>query len=223
MNKPENRVDQIVSDLLRGRRLRLRGGDAEEKAAITAAARLVAARQGPQRMNPAFRKRLEGAIESAPEEPWLTRRAALVAGLGLAAGAVTGGLVAKALQPVVRSKPGGAARVGGELINPMPGRWIDVAAMAELVEGQGKRVTAGGVGAYLFRQGSTVSAVSSICSHLPCELQWSSAGGVLNCPCHPASFTPEGKSTDETYPLPALHTVQVRVTSAGRVEVLGTA
>ena len=39
MNKPENRVDKIVSDLLRGRRLRLRGGDAEEKAAITAAAR----------------------------------------------------------------------------------------------------------------------------------------------------------------------------------------
>ena len=33
MNKPENRVDRIVSDLLHGRRLRLRGGDAEEKAA----------------------------------------------------------------------------------------------------------------------------------------------------------------------------------------------
>ena len=66
MNKPENRVDKIVADLLRGRRLRLRGGDAEEKAAITAAARLAAARQGPARMNPAFRKRLESALESAP-------------------------------------------------------------------------------------------------------------------------------------------------------------
>jgi hypothetical protein len=71
MNKPENRVDKIVSDLLRGRRLKLRGGDAEEKAAITAAARLVAARQGPQRMNPAFRKRLEAALESVPGEGWL--------------------------------------------------------------------------------------------------------------------------------------------------------
>ncbi len=80
MNKPEIRVDKIVSDLLRGRRLRLRGGDAEEKAAITAAARLVAARQGSQRMNPAFRKRLESSLEAAPQEPWLTRRAALVAG-----------------------------------------------------------------------------------------------------------------------------------------------
>ena len=30
-DKPENRFDKIVSDLLRGRRLKLRGGDAEEK------------------------------------------------------------------------------------------------------------------------------------------------------------------------------------------------
>jgi len=223
VNRPENRVDQIVSDLLRGRRLRLRGGDAEEKAAIAAAARLVAARHGTQRMNPAFRKRLEGALETAPKGTWVTRRAALVAGLGVAAGAVTGGLVARALEPAHRYGPGPVARVGGETINPRGGRWIDVAAIADLVEGQGRRVTAGGVGAFLFRRGDTVKAVSSICSHLPCELSWNSGGGLLDCSCHPASFTPEGKSADDTYALPALNTVQVRVTTAGRVEVLGTA
>jgi nitrite reductase/ring-hydroxylating ferredoxin subunit len=223
MNRPENRVDKIVADLLRGRRLRLRGGDAEEKAAITAAARLAAARQGPPRMNPAFRKRLEMALGAVPSERWLTRRAALVAGLGLAAGAVTGGLIGRALEPVHPATPGPSARVGGEVVNPRNGRWIDVAAISELVDGQGKRVTAGGVGAYLFRRGDTVRAVSSICSHLPCELSWSGSGGVLNCSCHPASFTPEGQSTNKTYPLPALNPVQVRVTAAGRVEVLGTA
>jgi nitrite reductase/ring-hydroxylating ferredoxin subunit len=223
VNKPENRVDKIVSDLLRGRRLRLRGGDAEEKAAITAAARLIAARQGPQRMNPAFRKRLEGALESAPRSEWLTRRSALVAGLGLAAGAVTGGLVARVLEPAARGGPAAVSRVPGEPITPRNGRWIDVTAMADLVEGQGKRVTAGGVGAFLFRHGDSVRAVSSICSHLPCELSWNSVGGLLDCPCHPASFTPEGKSVDDTYGLPSLNTVQVRVTGAGRVEVLGTA
>ncbi|GAC1662366.1 MAG: hypothetical protein PVS2B1_21040 [Candidatus Dormibacteraceae bacterium] len=223
MNKPENRVDKIISDLLRGRRLRLRAGDAEEKAAITAAARLVAARQGSQRMNPAFRNRLERALESAPKEGWLTRRAALVAGLGLAAGAVTGGLVGRTLEPAARPKPGAVARVGGELINPRDGRWIDVAAMAELVEGQGKRVAAGGLGAFLFRRGDTVTAVSSICSHLPCELSWNSGGRLLDCPCHPASFTPEGKSAEELYGLPDLNAVKVRVTAAGRVEVFGTA
>jgi nitrite reductase/ring-hydroxylating ferredoxin subunit len=218
MNKPENRVDKIVSDLLHGRRLKLRGGDAEEKAAITTAARLVAARQGPQRMNPAFRKRLEQALESAPSEPWLTRRAALVAGFGVAAAAVTGGLIGRAIEPAPT-----AQRQGGGPINPTGGRWVDVAALSDLGEGQGKRVAAGSVGAFVFRRGDTVTAVSSICSHLPCELWWNSGHGLLDCPCHPASFTPAGKSTDQSYPLPALNTVYVRVTAAGRVEVLGTA
>src|SRR5258708_21044053 len=105
MNQPAARVAKLGADLLHGRRLRLRGGEAEEKAAITAAARLVAARQGPQRMSPAFRKRLEQALESAPNEPWLTRRAALVAGFWLAPGAVTGGLLWGGLGAPVTATP----------------------------------------------------------------------------------------------------------------------
>jgi len=218
VNKPENRVDKIVSDLLKGRRLRLRGGDAEEKAAITMAARLAGARPSPQRMNPAFRKRLAQALESAPKEPWMTRRAALVAGFGLAATAVAGGIVGRALEPA-HSAP----RLQGGAVNPIPGKWVDVAAISDLVEGQGKRVAAGGVGAFLFRRGDSVTAVTSICTHLPCELWWNSGQGLLDCSCHPASFMPDGKSTDPSYPLPTLNKVQVRVTAAGRVEVLGTA
>jgi nitrite reductase/ring-hydroxylating ferredoxin subunit len=217
MNKPENRVEQIVSDLLRGRRLKLRTGDAEEKAAITIAARLAAARQGPQRMHPSFRNRLEQSLRSVREEPWLTRRAALVAGFGLAAGAVAGGVIGRAIEAAPT-----AQKLAATAITPINGRWVDVAAMSDLVEGQGKRVTAGGVGAFLFRRGDSVTAVSSICSHVPCELWWNGGHGLLDCPCHPASFTPDGRSTDTTYPLPPLSTVQVRVTAAGRVEVLGT-
>jgi len=219
--KPENRVDRIVNDLLRGRRLRLRGGDAEEKEAITVAARLVATGQGSQRMHPAFRKRLAEALESAPRGGWLTRRAALVAGFGVAAGAVTGSLIGRALEPVPTAY-GGGTPVGGRLVKPIVGRWVDVGALAEFVEGQGKRVTAGGIGAYLFRRGDDVAAVSSICSDLPCELSWNGGNGVLDCPCHPASFKPDGSPTNKAYHLPALDIVSVRVTAAGRVEVLGT-
>jgi nitrite reductase/ring-hydroxylating ferredoxin subunit len=169
-------------------------------------------------MNPAFRKRLAQALESAPKEPWMTRRAALVAGFGLAATAVAGGIVGRALEPAHAP-----TRLAGGPVNPINGKWVDVAALAELVDGQGKRVTAGGVGAFIFRRGETVTAVTSICTHLPCELWWNGGHGLLDCSCHPASFTPEGKSTDPTYPLPTLNQVQVRVTTAGRVEVLGTA
>src|SRR6266852_3205053 len=118
-NTPENRIERIVTDLLHGRRLRLRAGDAEEKEAITAAAQFAAASQGPQRMSPAFRRRLSQILENTPQEPWLTRRAALVAGLGVAAGALAGGLVGKSLAPVPRS----VARSSSKPVLPVAGRW----------------------------------------------------------------------------------------------------
>jgi cytochrome b6-f complex iron-sulfur subunit len=212
--KPENRLEKIVTDLLHGRRLRLRGTDAEEKAAITAAARLAGARQGPQRMHPGFRKRLAQSLELAPQESWMTRRSALVAGLGLAAGAAGGVLLGRTAGP----EPVKAS----ETIEPLDGRWIDVGALSDLVEGQGKRVVAGGVGAYLFRRGDQVTAVSSICSHLPCELWWDGQSGHLACPCHPAKFQSDGRPAT-AYALPALNKVHVRVAPSGRIEVLGTA
>jgi len=210
--KAEDRVERILSDLLRGRRLRLRVEDADEKVAIITAAGLVSAAQGPQRMRPAFRQRLARAL--SPEQGWLTRRSALVAGLGLAAGAAAGGLVGASLP--------GPAQARGGAIDPLHGRWVDVAALVDLVQGEGVRVAAGGVRAYLFRRGDTVTAVSSICSHLPCELDWNAGSGRLDCPCHPASFTADGRSAAYSYPVPPLSTVHVRVTAAGRVEVLGT-
>lgn len=216
--KPENRLDRIVNELLRGRRLRLRPGDADEKEAITAAARLVAAGQGVQRMQPAFRKRMAQALESAPSGGWPTRRAALVAGLGVATGAVTGSLIGRAMEPNRSSY----VRTTARLVQPTTGRWVDVGALADFVDGQGTRVTAGAIGAFLFRRGDTVKAVSSICSDLPCELSWNGGSGALDCPCHPASFTPDGTPTNKAYSLPSLDLVSVRVTDAGRVEVLGT-
>jgi quinol---cytochrome c reductase iron-sulfur subunit, bacillus type len=211
--KPEDRFDKIISALLRGKRLKLRGGDAEEKAAITAAARLAGARQGPQRMHPAFRKRLQQTLEQTPPEGRVTRRAALVAGLGLAAGAAGGAVLGRATEPRVAA--------GGGPIDPVHGRWIDVAAMSDLKEGQGTLVVAGSVRAFVFRRGDTVSAVSSICSHLPCELWWDGGRSHLACPCHPVSFQRDGQPNDG-YALPPLNPVHVRLTDAGRIEVLGT-
>jgi cytochrome b6-f complex iron-sulfur subunit len=212
MNGKENRVEKIIADLLRGRRLKLRGGDAEEKEAIIAAARLAGARHGPQRMHPSFRKRLAQELDQTAPDSWVTRRTALVAGLGLAAGAAGG---------VIFGRTGGPETVNAS-IDPTDGRWTDVGALEEFSEGQGRRVTAGGVGAYVFRTGSNVAAVSSICSHLPCELSWDAADGHLLCPCHPAKFTPAGQPAVR-YSLEALSKVHVRVTDTGRVEVLGTA
>jgi cytochrome b6-f complex iron-sulfur subunit len=66
-----------------------------------------------------------------------------------------------------------------------------------------------------------VTALSAICSHLPCALDWKPAEGVLLCPCHQRTFTRDGRSADSAYPLPPLPPVQARVV-ADRVELLGT-
>src|SRR5213592_1649105 len=135
--RPESRVDRIVSGLLRGRRLKLRGGDAEEKEAVVMAARLAAARQGPQRMSPAFRKRLVKQLEAAtPPESWMTRRAALVAGLGVVAGAVGGGLLGRALEGSGSQPPATA----GHVVRPTNGRWVDVGSVADFVPGEARMV-----------------------------------------------------------------------------------
>ena len=216
--KPEDRVDRIVSDLLRGRRLKLRGGDAEEKEAITVAARLAAARRGTQRMDPAFRRRLADALREAPQGTWVTtRRAALVAGLGVAAGALGGGALSRALEPAQQS----AGPRASAAVKPTNGRWIDVGALADFDDGEGRLVHAGAVGAFVFRKGDDVQAVSSICSHLPCELSWQSANAILLCPCHNVGFKRDGTPVSTAYPMPSLNAVQARVSAEGRVEVLG--
>ena len=215
--RPEDRVDRIVSDLLRERRLKLRGGDAEEKEAITLAARLAAARRGTQRMDPAFRRRLAAALQESPQGTWVTRRAALVAGLGVAAGALGATSLSRALEPAYQATNPGAS----EVVKPTNGRWIDVGALADFVEGEGKLVHAGAVGAYVFRKGGDVRAVSSICSHLPCELSWQTDSAVLLCPCHNVGFKRDGSPANAASTLPSLNAVQARVSTEGRVELLG--
>ncbi len=190
--KPENRVDRIVSDLLRGRRLKLRGGDAEEKEAITIAARLAAARRGTQRMDPAFRRRLAEALRESPQGTWVTRRGALVAGLGVAAGALAGSALSRAVEPAYQA----TARGKGETVKPTNGRWIDVGSLADFEDGEGKLV-------------------------LPCELSWQSGTAVLLCPCHNVGFKRDGSPANSESSLPPLNPVQARVSTEGRVEVLG--
>jgi nitrite reductase/ring-hydroxylating ferredoxin subunit len=212
---PEERVDRVVGDLLKDRPLRLRPGDEAEKEAIVAAAQLAGARDAHQHMSPSFRRRLAAQLEGARATGWVTRRSALVAGIGLA----TGALAVTSLEKVFERN---ASPLPGSLVNVYGGKWSDVGALADFQEGVATRVNAGAVGAFVTRRGSNVSAVSSICSHLPCELHRQDPGGLLNCPCHNVDFSTDGQPIDQTYPLPSLAIVRVRVNEAGRVEVLGT-
>jgi nitrite reductase/ring-hydroxylating ferredoxin subunit len=213
------RLERVVRELLAGRRLRVRPSDAPDRPAIIAAVWLAVARESYIRMSPEFRRRL-AARAGGGAQPRSTRRQALVAGAsGLAGVAV--GLAGLGVAEATRRRPPAGLPPPALAIEPRPGRWTDVAGVDELPEGQGVKVTAGAVSAYLFRQGDRVSAVSSICSDLPCELDWRPEDGLLVCPCHLRTFTRDGRSTPTAHPLPALSKVRVRIEN-GRVLVLGT-
>lgn len=222
--KPE-RLDAIVSDLLKGRRLRARPADAGQRDAVLAAARLAGAREGYPRMSPAYRKRLQDLL-AKDSAPAFSRRAALVAGIAAAAGALGGVGLGRGLEPTYHPaappQTGRAPLTNGQVvIDPRPGRWVDVAAMADLQEGQPSWVRVGDAfGVYLVRSAEKVTALSDVCSHLPCSLRFVASQGVLNCPCHNANFNLEGRSLAETYPLPSLAQARVRIVN-GRVQVMG--
>lgn len=222
-----DRLDRLVEDTLRGRRSRATASDAGEREAIRAAASLAGSRESYPRMRPDFKRRLEHLLEGRPEpprRPAMTRRTALFGGLGVAVGATAGAVATRALEPLVtpieRLEPQYAST---KAINPSQAtqKWVDVGIkFSELEDDKPVLRKAGAVSAYVVRRGNMISAMSAFCTHLPCELKWVPSGQVLNCPCHNANFNLNGESQGSTWPtLPA---VSVRVTSDGRVEMLGT-
>ena len=229
------RLDKMVSDLLAGKHVKATPSEAAERGAIRAAARMAGARERYPRMSSAYRRRLARLLDKGEPAPWMTRRAALVGGLGVAAGAL-GGITLEQLgvlgrpAPQLGARPSPTPSPAGDpapraIIDPRPevARWVDTGILfAQMVEGQPRRVTAGSVGAFVFRKGDQVLAMSSICTHLPCELVWKSKDHELNCPCHNQLFDSDGLSLSEGYKLPALPLVRARI-RGGRVEILGTA
>src|SRR5947209_9070102 len=112
----EERIDRVVDGLLKGRRLRVKARDAAEREAIMVAAELAAAREGHPRMAPAFRRRL-AALLGGEDAARLTRRTALGAVAGLAAGvtgaAAFGRLLEGAPAPAAPAVAGGVMSPGG--------------------------------------------------------------------------------------------------------------
>jgi Rieske Fe-S protein len=233
-DRAAERLDRMVEEMLAGGRLRATPSDASNREAILAMAGLAGAREPYPRMSPSFKRRLEGLLQGHPEPPTMSRRAALVAGIGVAVGGLTGAVAERLVRPIGVPSPQTAAKAVQAspippeeipaVINPMPStqKWWDTGIRAEdLLENVPVRVSAGSVGAFIVRRGNTIVGVSAYCTHLPCELEWLPNRTVLNCPCHNAAFNLNGESLGVQYKWPTLPAVNVRVTN-GAVEVLGT-
>jgi nitrite reductase/ring-hydroxylating ferredoxin subunit len=220
-----DRLDQLVGRFLRGKRPRVASSDAEERQAILAAARLAAVREGYPRMSPRFRRKLARRLRDEGASGF-SRRELLAGGTGLAAGSMAGAALGLAVQPQLAGQMASLGLAPRVVLQAKPdsglGRWVDTGLkLADLKEGEPKRVSAGAIGALVTLYKGQLLGTSAFCSHLPCELTWQPEQGNLLCACHPLTFTLEGIPQPANFTPPPLPIVKVRVVN-GMIQVWGT-
>ncbi|MFZ0228611.1 MAG: Rieske 2Fe-2S domain-containing protein, partial [Mycobacterium sp.] len=107
----------------------------------------------------------------------------------------------------------------GEL-TPNTGRWMRVAASAELPQEAMRPFDLGSVIGFVRRVDGKLEAVSGVCTHQGCRLWFDAPDDRLRCPCHSTSFSPAGQVLTHQLPIAPkpLPTLMVREHN-GAIEV----
>ena len=225
MNDDPEQLDRHVEDLLGDRRPeRTPLGDETALRARQTAAMLRAAKPGAGLPSKEFLERMQSSIhewvdaQSARPQPAArpSRRLLLLTGAaGIAAGIAAGVAAALGIDRLGKTPAPGPGRLLVE-----NGSWKAVKAVAELPEGTPVAFRSGAIEGFLIRRGQEVKGLSAVCTHMGCILNYSKFRDQFECPCHGATFQPNGRPTTDQYetPLPRLPILQVRV-QRGQVEV----
>jgi cytochrome b6-f complex iron-sulfur subunit len=138
----------------------------------------------------------------------VTRRRAVISGLGtLAAGIVAGIGLERAVEP-------GVSWTAPPLVGAH-GRWVPVTRLADLPDGTVHPFAAGAVHGFLVHSDGELYALSRICTHMGCMLDVNREERTFECPCHGAEFDLRGtlRYGPKKYglPLPPLPPLRTRV------------
>ncbi len=206
-------IDKIVED--RSPREDVKRLSAEEQRMIRMAQLL----HGTQTrtVDPVFRENLHSRLFGGGRK--YSRRTAFLSSLGtLAAGLVAGLGIDRAITGKAESPHASEPLVGKN------GRWVPVAQVVDLPHGAVHTFTAGPVQGYLINHHGQIRAVSRICTHMGCAVNFERSEQHFVCPCHGAEFDMHGRFVStyrgEKYSpaLAPLPPINVRV-NAGAVEV----
>ena len=195
---------RYIDDLLRGRRPKPFRPDDFEAAQIRTAIDLQAARQGSDAPRDEFladlHRRLaaqqDGAEQPAPTLN-ATRRNVIVGTSAAAAAAVAAVSIDRVLIDGSQVADGG----GNRELTPNAGRWVRVAASADVTDGAMWPFDVGSVIGFVRRVNGKPEAVSGVCTHQGCRLWFDAPDDRLRCPCHSTSFAPAGQVLTHQLPI----------------------
>jgi len=213
-----DRLNDYIDALLKDRSPKeVAAEDAEERDVLAMAARLRILQPAAPVPRPRFQARIRRLMARAINpRPALPRRRLLFGGAGAAAAGLLAGLgVSLGLRNAgVRLTP-----ATGRAAAPALSGWAAVGRMQDLPQGGALAFTTGGLSGYVMRNGDQLSALSAVCNHLGCHVQWQPGRKQFLCPCDDAEFDSTGLYLQENYAaappvaLPPLTRLAVRVES----------
>jgi cytochrome b6-f complex iron-sulfur subunit len=216
---------RYIDDLLRGRRPKPFRPDDFEAAQIRTAIDLQAARLGsdaPRRefltdLHRRLAEQQQGAGQPVSKST-ATRRNVIVGTSAAAAAAVAAVSIDRALIDGGQAADG--SNSGSRELTPTIGRWMRVAASADVPDGVMRPFDVGSVIGFVRRVDGKAEAVSGVCTHQGCRLWFDAPDDRLRCPCHSTSFTPAGQVLTHQLPIAPkpLPTLMVREQN-GDIEV----
>jgi Rieske Fe-S protein len=97
---------------------------------------------------------------------------------------------------------GGQPRSAQRELTPDNGTWHTVAERGALVGETVTRFNTQGAVGFVASEDGVLEAVSGVCSHQGCLLEFNEAARRLDCPCHRAAFSLTGKVLYSQLPTP---------------------
>lgn len=183
--------------------------------------RLEAAQASPASERPPSRTSSPAAA-SAPaaaplaraKRPGVSRRGLMLGGLTAAAAAVIGGAAGAALEATSQPSPGAnhPAPPQASLVMDGVGSWVAVAKESSVPVGAVVRFETDAIIGYLRHTASGFVALSGVCTHMACLLQWNGVDRTFDCPCHGSRFLESGKQAPGArYSYPPLPSIKTKV------------